>query len=528
MTTFTAGEGRTRSLGFIGDWPGSVTPAEYNGEIIISASNTTLFFQSADDLSYYEYTGSFKFSNPAPVGLTMTEAGVSGSVTSADIYTYTNSLADKKLDLSFKKLTLTIAQLYEGGESGDSLLTLFNGNDEITGTNFNNENNEDGLGNKIKGDVIRAGNGNDIIYGLGGDDSLWGERGNDTLNGGLGNDQLYSGIGNDLLEGSEGSDTLNGGSGNDTYKLDMSNFVTEKNKITIVDGQGTADAINLYELADEPQNYRAAPIRINGGNDLAFIYYTDDSIDETDLLGSVTSYWLIKDLFKLNTKGNGFVNSIETINGFNLDNPSNGVGSVLTAAKANYSINFGGLSYNANTVYGTTKNDALIGYNNQDNLSAGAGNDILFNLSLSSKGSVTLDGGAGNDNIIDNGASNTIIGGLGVDILNGDEGNDIYKFLTIKDSGITSATADVIGDGALGDGDCVWNSGDRIDLSAIDANAKIANDQAFAFWTSASANSVWFDSNTSTVFADATGDNKADFALVVIGVSSLSAADFIL
>jgi hypothetical protein len=115
MTTFTAGEGRTRSLGFIGDWPGSVTPAEYNGEIIISASNTTLFFQSADDLSYYEYTGSFKFSNPAPVGLTMTEAGVSGSVTSADIYTYTNSLADKKLDLSFKKLTLTIAQLYEGG-----------------------------------------------------------------------------------------------------------------------------------------------------------------------------------------------------------------------------------------------------------------------------------------------------------------------------------------------------------------------------------------------------------------------------
>ena len=169
-----------------------------------------------------------------------------------------------------------------------------------------------------------------------------------------------------------------------------------------------------------------------------------------------------------------------------------------------------------------------MGYNNQESLFGNAGNDVLFNISLTSNGSVKLDGGAGNDQIFDGDGDNILIGGLGVDILNGGDGNDIYKFLTIKDSGVTPATADVIGDGPLGDGDQVWNSGDKIDLSAIDANAKIAGKQAFTFWSSASANSVWFDSSTSTVFADASGDTKADFAVVVIGVNSLSAADFIL
>lgn len=528
MTILTAGAGRTRSLGFDGDWAGNVTPAEFNGEIIVFASATLLTVVSASESTYYEYTGSFKFTNPAPAGLAMGEVGLSGSVTGADMYSYTDSLADKKLQLSFKKLTLTMLQLFEAGETGDSLLTLFNGNDEITGTDFNNEDNRDGLGNNIKGDVLRAGNGNDIVYGMGGDDSLWGERGNDSLNGGLGNDQLYGGAGNDTLEGSAENDTLNGGSGNDTYKLDMSNFVSEKNKITVIDGQGITDIINLYDLDDDPDGYNSSPIRINGGNDLAFIYYNESSLNKSDLLGSATAYWIIKDLYKLNTKGSGFTNSIETLNGFNLATPSNGASSILSAAKVNFTFNVAGFNYNANSIYGTTKNDALMGYNNQESLFGNAGNDVLFNLSLSSKGSVTLHGGDGNDQIFDGDGDNILIGGLGVDILNGGDGNDIYKFLTIKDSGITAATADVIGDGALGDGDCVWNSGDKIDLSEIDANAKIAGNQAFTFWSGASANSVWFDSSTSTVFADASGDAKADFALVVIGVSSLSAADFIL
>ena len=527
MATLTAGEGLTRSLVIDGDWTGKVTPSEYNSEIIISASATLLTFKNTVDSLYYEYIGNFKYTNSTPVGLAMSEVGLSGSVTSVDMFVYTNSLADKKLALSFKKLTLTMAQAYEADETGDSLLTIFNGNDEITGTNFNNGNNKDGLGNAIKGDIIRAGNGNDILFGMGGDDSLWGERGNDSLNGGLGDDQLYGGAGNDILEGSAGADTLNGGSGNDTFNVNLTNFIAEKNKITIVDSQGTTDTINLYDLDDEPNGFDSLPIRINGGNDLAFIYFNKSTIDPNDLLGSATGFLLIKDLYKLNSKGNGFVNNIETLNVYSLASPFQGSTSMLTA-KPDFSINVAGFSYNAKSIYGTTKNDALMGYNNQDNLFGGAGNDILFNLSLSPIGTVTLDGGAGNDQIFDGNGDNILIGGLGADILNGEDGNDVYKFLSIKDSGMTPATADVIGDGPLGDGDRVWNNGDRIDLSAIDANAKIAGDQAFTFWSGPAANSVWFDSSNSTVFADASGDAKADFALVVVGVSQMSATDFIL
>ena len=527
MATLTAGEGLTRSLVIDGDWSSNVSPAEYNSEIIISANANLLTIKNTVDSLYYEYIGNFKYTNSAPVGLAMGEVGLSGSVTAVDMFFYTNNLADKKLALSFKKLTLTMMQLYEADETGDGLLTLFSGNDEITGTNFNNGNSKDGLGNSIKGDIIRAGNGNDILYGMGGDDSLWGERGNDTLHGGLGDDQLYGGAGNDILEGSAGADTLNGGSGNDTYNLNLTNFIAENNKITIVDGQGTTDTINVYDLDDEPNGFNSLPIRINGGNDLAFIYFNKSTIDPNELLGSATGYWLIKDLYKLNGKSNGFVNNIETLNGYSLASSFQGSPSMLKA-KPDFSINVAGFSYNANSIYGTTKNDVLIGYNNQDNLFGGAGNDILFNLSLSPMGTVTLDGEAGNDQIFDDDGDNILIGGLGADILNGEDGNDVYKFLSIKDSGMTPATADVIGDGPLGDGARVWNIGDRIDFSAIDANSKIAGNQAFTFWSGASANSVWFDSNTSTVFLDATGDNKADFSLGVIGVSSLSAADFIL
>lgn len=122
MATLTAGEGLTRSLVIDGDWSSNVSPAEYNSEIIISANATLLTFKNTVDSLYYEYIGNFKYTNSAPVGLAMGEVGLSGSVTAVDMFFYTNNLADKKLALSFKKLTLTMMQLYEADETGDGLL----------------------------------------------------------------------------------------------------------------------------------------------------------------------------------------------------------------------------------------------------------------------------------------------------------------------------------------------------------------------------------------------------------------------
>jgi Ca2+-binding RTX toxin-like protein len=522
MTTLTIGNGRTESLAFNGDWSGSATLPESLNEVILSASSTLITTQDLNDLTYYEYVGSFKFTSTSPVGLSPVEAGLTGTFTELNLYNYTNTVENRTLQLSLKNMKISAVQMSEADETADTLALLFSGDDTLDGTNFNNGDNEDGVGMTTTGDVLRGNNGNDKIYGYGGNDSLWGDRGNDSLYGGDGNDRLYGGVGNDYFEISKGSDTLNGGSGNDTFKLDFSNFVTEQNKMTIVDGLGTADVVNIYELENEPDGYDSIPIRINDGKDLLYMYYSDSiKLDTSNLTASATAYYLIKDAYKLNTKANGFVSSIETLNGY-----ASGSASALSSAKSSYSLNLGGFTYIAHTIYGTAKNDAILGYNNLDTLRGGAGNDIVMNTAITHTYAVILDGGTGNDEIHDGGASNTIIGGLGVDTLDGGDGNDIYKFDTIKDTGITTATMDVIGQGSVGDYGSTWNTGDKIDLSAIDANSKIADNQAFSFWSGAYANSVWFDSATSIVYADATGDAKADMAILVFGVTSLAATDF--
>ena len=530
MTTVTIANGQTESVDFNGNWSGSATLPESLNEVILSASSTLITTQDLNDLKYNEWVGSFKLTSTSPVGLSPSEAGLTGTFTEFNIYSYTNNnVENRTLKLSLKNMKISAAQMSEADETADTLALLFSGDDTLYGSNFNNGDNEDGVGMTTTGDILRGNNGNDKIYGYGGDDSLWGDRGNDSLYGGDGNDRLYGGVGNDYFEISKGADTLNGGSGNDTFKLDFSNFVTEQNKMTIVDGLGTADVINIYELANDPDGYDSLPIRINDGKDLLYMYYSNSiELDVSNLTASATAYYLIKDVYKLNTKANGFVSSIETLNGYELDSPSSGSASALSSAKSSYSLNLGGFSYIAHTIYGTAKNDAILGYNNLDTLRGGAGNDVIMNTSVTHTYAVILDGGAGNDEIHDGSASNTIIGGLGVDILDGGDGNDIYEFDTTKDTGITTTTMDVIGSGSVGDYSSTWNTGDKIDLSAIDANSKIAENQAFTFWPGASANSVWFDSATSIVYADATGDAKADLAILVYGITSLAATDFIL
>lgn len=64
MTTFTAGESRTRSLGFIGDWPDSVTPEEaqdaleryvFNGEAKLAKAYPT-GWQASKKGGYYKHS----------------------------------------------------------------------------------------------------------------------------------------------------------------------------------------------------------------------------------------------------------------------------------------------------------------------------------------------------------------------------------------------------------------------------------------------------------------------------------------
>lgn len=125
--------------------------------------------------------------------------------------------------------------------------------------------------------------------------------------------------------------------------------------------------------------------------------------------------------------------------------------------------------------------------------------------------------------------------------LNGDNKYD----LNIKISGVHSLDA---GDFVLGSGGetfrftsvpsyttiTTYDDGDKIDLSAIDANTRVSGNQAFTF-----VGSAWLDaagelgayqtpSGNTGVQGDLNGDSVVDFTIMVSGKHALTADDFIL
>ena len=107
-----------------------------------------------------------------------------------------------------------------------------------------------------------------------------------------------------------------------------------------------------------------------------------------------------------------------------------------------------------------------------DRLVGGSGNDVL----LGGAGRDTLVGGAGAD-ILDGGTgSDILIGGLGRDVLTGGPGADVFRFLSTDD---LPAPHGRVGPETITD--FSQAQGDRIDLSAIDADVTAPGNQAFLF-----------------------------------------------
>jgi Ca2+-binding RTX toxin-like protein len=115
----------------------------------------------------------------------------------------------------------------------------------------------------------------------------------------------------------------------------------------------------------------------------------------------------------------------------------------------------------------------------------------------------------------------TLIGGIGGDVLKGGAGNDTFVYTSIADSTVAAAGKDTIGD---------FTTGDKIDLSAIDA------DTAFIFSTAPGPFSgthgelkvLAAGGGVYLVYADINGDKTADFAINVHSDHALTAADFVL
>jgi Ca2+-binding RTX toxin-like protein len=169
-------------------------------------------------------------------------------------------------------------------------------------------------------------------------------------------------------------------------------------------------------------------------------------------------------------------------------------------------------------------NDVIEGNKYNDIIKAEKGNDTL----IGNGGNDLLDGGAGADTVLGGSGNDTLIGGCGKDKLTGGTGNDIFDFNALTDTGITSATRDVITD---------FTTGDKVDLSTLDANPATATNNAFTF-IGASAfgsdatgqlryvyNSV---SKIGVLYGSTDADSAAEFTIELTGAPSLSAQSFIL
>ncbi len=324
------------------------------------------------------------------------------------------------------------------------------------------------LAGGAQNDVLVGGNGNDSLTGLAGNDSLTGNFGADTLNGGDGADTLTGGLGND---------NLTGGSGNDVFKY---NSLTELGN----DSYSNRDSITDLAVGDK--------INLSAINDLTFVGIGNDFSGVANQVRIYDDYNATQ--LQVDTNGDEYAEYSVTL-------PDN-----LTIEETETGSRIFQVAENQ-TLTGTSKNNNLTGGNGNDTLNGFAGND-------------TLTGGYGADALMGGDGADTLVGGLGTDSLTGGAGNDVFKYNSVADLG-NNYPYETITDFA---------AGDKIDLSAIDANLQQAGDQAFAFLGASGFTGTGGELYYSygSLYGDMNGDTYLDFAITISGNYALTASDFIL
>ncbi|WP_442578463.1 calcium-binding protein [Mesorhizobium sp. ASY16-5R] len=313
----------------------------------------------------------------------------------------------------------------------------------------------------------------DDIYGYGGNDKIYGYEGHDFISGGAGNDTLYGGSGDDDLFGDSGINTLYGGSGNDWFRTSARS--TGLSDDYIADFELGADRIDMraWGVSDFTQVQALLANTADGGSILnAYLGGTSHVIEIAD----VTRSEFISSDFVVDTS---------------------------TAAR---------------NLSGSNSHDVLFGGRGHDIIDGNGGNDKLL-------------GGLGDDDIYGESGNDQIWGGLGSDLMSGGSGNDLFRFASVAE--MTSASGrDVITDFEVNDG---FGYDDRIDFSAVDADATRAGNQAFVFigrdaFISNSPGELRYVYNSAgdTIIAGNTdNDASAEFQIVLVGRHVLDANDFI-
>ncbi|MCT7667063.1 M10 family metallopeptidase C-terminal domain-containing protein [Shinella kummerowiae] len=153
----------------------------------------------------------------------------------------------------------------------------------------------------------------------------------------------------------------------------------------------------------------------------------------------------------------------------------------------------------------------------------GAGNDVL----RGDAGANVVWGNGGNDNINGGAGADRLSGGAGADKLTGGLGADQFIFSSVSDSTLSTSGRDFIVDFNR-------SQGDKIDLSAIDANTTVAGNQAFTFvgekaFSHKAGELRYTNANGDTyLHGDANGDGTIDFSVRLDTTIEFAKGDFIL
>jgi Ca2+-binding RTX toxin-like protein len=338
----------------------------------------------------------------------------------------------------------------------------------------------DGTGNTLA-NVITGNAGNNSIDGGDGDDLIKGGAGNDTVLGGLGADQILGGDGVDNIDGGADNDRLDGGNGDDIIAGGSGNDIVDGGVgVDTMDGGIGNDQLNGGDGNDSLTGSDGNDVLTGGlgidamtgglGDDT---YYVDDASDTT---------------VEASGQGSDIIHaSMSWVLGGNIETlVQDGSGNIDGTGNAL-----------ANTLNGNGGNNTLDGLGGDDIIKAGNGNDVL-------------------------------IGGTGADILVGGAGAD--TFTVRQESVIQSHLGGTLEIDTVND--LILAQGDKLDLSAIDADSITAGDQAFtlvgAFTHHAGEMTLVLSGGITTLQLDVDGDGSADYRMKITGDVHLDSGGWVL
>ncbi len=187
-------------------------------------------------------------------------------------------------------------------------------------------------------------------------------------------------------------------------------------------------------------------------------------------------------------------------------------------------------------VTGNALDNRLTGNDGDNELSGGEGNDRLTGKAGADTlngelGNDRLNGGTGNDTVNGGDGEDSLNGGQGADTLNGGSGADRFvfdKFTQADGLEFLDTIEDFSSYSSEGDGDLIVLAGIDANGNSEDGNQKFVYRGELGF-TGAGGEVRWAsDEGPLRVEMDTNGDMEADIVILVDGVFSLNAGDFVL